>query len=206
VLWDLGFVHSTSKALYKVGGTIELQRVGVTDVKFADTGAYSSPGAVHITNASGVVNGLVADNDSSPALLVEGPAARIKSFGLVVSHSVPVVPVTNDLQSVAAVELRDGAAMMGMLWQITGNQVFGIAVTTNASLFLDHGEVSGTVQARATSARTIWWSPATASWKLTTLCPAAPVAPAKQRLWPGQPIHRHVSRRPEGRTALRRCR
>lgn len=90
VLWDVGFVHASPLAIYKEGGTIEVQRVALHDIKHDPSAGLASPGAVQIVNASGVVNGLVADDLSSPALLVEGPSARIKSIGLVISNTCPL--------------------------------------------------------------------------------------------------------------------
>lgn len=143
-LSDVGFVNASPLAIYKEGGKIEMHRVAVNDIKFDPGAGSGSPGAVQIVNATGVVTGLVTDDTNSPALLVEGPAARIKAFGLVVSNSAPAVEVTTALRSIGAVEIRDNAAVMGSLWEIFNNQFFGVVVTTGASLYLSNATVKDT--------------------------------------------------------------
>jgi hypothetical protein len=147
LLWDIGFDGGSPLAIYKEGGTIQMLRVAVSDIRYVPTAGIASPGAVQIVNASGVVSGLVATDVSSPALLVEGPSARIKVIALVVSDSEPAVAVTGQLRSVGAVEVRDQAAVMGAVWKVFDNQLFGILVTTGASLYLSSGEVTNTAHA-----------------------------------------------------------
>jgi PAN domain len=146
VLSDVGF-SGAPFAVYKEGGTIQMTRVAVSDIVFAPTAGIDSPGAVRIVNATGVVSGLVVSDVSSPALLVEGPEARIKAVALVVSDSEPVMGASQPLRNVGAVEVRGHAAVMGSLWKIFDNQLFGVLVTEGASLHLSSAEVTNTFSA-----------------------------------------------------------